>query len=679
MKEKKEPVKNEPINDIILKIGDTSFFDQENSICLLIELFRKIRPGYYENYQEAERNLQLLIKVLKEDKYIRICFIRLFTEIFKTAEIIEIFTESGIEGDPAFFREFKQRIKHKILPAERPQGSLLHAIDQVFYKSTDHIWIKNVNKKLWFDFFSILGININHSDQFRLRLSQSLHIVSSRITALCAHQEIKRHLANGELELFIEQNRLSMELSNFEEHAPVIEEKYRIIEEDLRIALKKCEKTIIRIQTETIHAGTSLQQTYLLKKIKQLIYRMCAILDIGKHENATDLWQLVDLFYALVKNENTKNNLKILIRSNIHVLAYRISEHEKDTGEHYITNDRKDFLHMFYSAMGGGLIAGIVAVIKCVLHNIKMAPFWQGFAYSINYATGFVLIHVSGSTLATKQPAMTASAIASAMDGKNNDNSSSNMSSLAILISKVWRSQTASFAGNLLLAFPVALLLAFLWYLVTGSNIVNVHHAQELLDMQNPLRSNCLLYACNTGFFLYLSSVITGYFDNKIMYGKIPERLLTHPFLSRNFSKKTVDRLAAYVKKNLGPIIGNICLGFFLGMAAFFGEIFGLDFDIRHITISTGQFAVGLQGLAYHVELQDLLFTIVGILLIGFFNFLVSFTLAFFTAAIARGLKFSQYKHFLRYLKRLLMRYPMDFIFPPKKERMEKDLIVRRR
>ncbi len=670
-------LKDGTLEGIILKIKHTLTFD-ENYIEFLVSIFRKIRPRYFENYQESEIKLQSLIQMLKEDKLalqkLRIMFVRLL----KNAEIIEIFTESGIEGDVTFFQEFKRRIKHKILPAKRSKGSLLHAVDQIFYKSDDYKWIKKVNKKLWFDLFSLLHFRVDFSDRLSKRLSQSLHIISSRILTIASLKEIRRNISNDELSAFIEQNSLSQRLINFNEHAPVVYQKYKIIEEDLRKQINRCDEIIQKIQSDSTIAGTSIQESYLLKRARQMLQRMIALLDIAGREKSADLWQFINLFYLIVENENTKNNLRKLFESNIQVLAFRISEHERDTGEHYITSGRKDFYKMFKSALGGGIIAGFIAVIKCFLHNIKMAPFWQGFAYSMNYATGFVLIHISGSTLATKQPAMTASAIASAMDTKkNNGVAEANMPRLAILVSKVLRSQTASFTGNLLLAFPVALLLAFLWYWATGANIMDTEHSEELLDMQNPLKSNSLLYACNTGFFLYLSGIITGYFDNKVLHDEIPERLKAHPFLIRTFKEKTLDKFANYVKKNLGPIIGNIAFGFFLGMTSFFADIFGIDFDIRHITISTGQFAVGLQGLNYHVGWFDLTFTILGILLIGFLNFLVSFILAFITASVSRELKFDQYRYFFIYLRRLIFRYPFDFIFPPKNQREEKDLMKR--
>jgi site-specific recombinase len=42
----------------------------------------------------------------------------------------------------------------------------------------------------------------------------------------------------------------------------------------------------------------------------------------------------------------------------------------------------------------------------------------------------------------------------------------------------------------------------------------------------------------------------------------------------------------------MGALVGNIALGFFLGMAGFIGHIFGIPFDIRHITIAAGNSAI---------------------------------------------------------------------------------------
>ncbi len=111
-----------------------------------------------------------------------------------------------------------------------------------------------------------------------------------------------------------------------------------------------------------------------------------------------------------------------------------------------------------------------------------------------------------------------------------------------------------------------------------------------------------------------------------------------------------------------------------LGFAAFFGYIFGIPFDIRHITIAAGNFAIGLYGLGTEAMLSDVIWSVVGVFLIGFFNFLVSFFLAFYVAVRSRGIKLRQYPSIIKYLNRMIKKYPLDFIRPPKNERKLTDI-----
>lgn len=677
MQQQVQDFETKNLQDCITQIKESYSFNRD-SLPMLIDLFRKIRPEFYGNYEKAESALTELNDLLESDKRALHKFRYLVASQFKNVEILELFAESGIQTEYNFFVEFRTRLEHKLLPLQRKKESLLRVIDLIFYKNSDYKWVEKIDRTVWERFFSLINLKADFSDDGLLqRLNQSLHIVSCRIAALCADKEIKSRLKHSELLLFIEQNRLAQKIIDFTPQSGLIIEKYQMIEEDLIKNLNVCNSIIEKVQKRSAAYGTSLQQTYLLKQIKQLLYRMRIILDIANKRVPLDLDRITSFFIGLVKSENVKNNVGILIRSNIQVLAYRISEHEQNTGEHYITTDKLGFFKMLLSSMKGGIFAALMAFIKSLLHEVKMAPFWQGFSYSLNYSAGFVGIHMTGSTLATKQPAMTASAIASVMEDKKTH--APNMSELAILLSQVWRSQTASFIGNLGLAFPVALLMAFLFHLIFGGNIVEGVQAQELLDWQNPLKSKCLLYACNTGVFLYLSGLVTGFVDNKVIHDHIPERIREHPFWTRFVPQKRIDRIADYTGKNLGPIIGNIFLGFCLGMANFFGYIFGIDFDIRHITISTGQFAIGLQGLGYHVATLDFVMTIIGILFIGFFNFLVSFTLAFFTASISRKINLRQYRHLFTYMRRLIARYPFDFILPPRRKRTADDLLKRKK
>jgi site-specific recombinase len=111
--------------------------------------------------------------------------------------------------------------------------------------------------------------------------------------------------------------------------------------------------------------------------------------------------------------------------------------------------------------------------------------------------------------------------------------------------------------------------------------------------------------------------------------------------------------------------VGSISLGFFLGMAGFLGSIFGIPFDIRHITIAAGNSSIGLYGVGYENIAPAYLATVfAGVLAIGFFNFLVSFSLSFFVAMRSRGLSVREFPQFFGILWRYFSNYPLDFVRP---------------
>src|SRR5262249_25529435 len=149
-------------------------------------------------------------------------------------------------------------------------------------------------------------------------------------------------------------------------------------------------------------------------------------------------------------------------------------------GNKYITSSRAEYRSMLVSAMNGGAIICVVTIIKNLLAKIDIPIFWHGFAYSVNYSLGFVAIEETHSTLATKQPAFTASGVASSLDTKQNTHQP-NLYSLAVTVAKVSRSQIASFIGNLIIVFPGTYLLAWLYHLVMRNKIVEGEAAAAIL------------------------------------------------------------------------------------------------------------------------------------------------------------------------------------------------------
>ena len=297
---------------------------------------------------------------------------------------------------------------------------------------------------------------------------------------------------------------------------------------------------------------------------------------------------------------------------------------------------------------------------------------WESLLYSITYAVGFVVIHMLHFTLATKQPAMTAAFLAASLDDIKDD--ASRFHHLAATVAKVSRSQLVSFAGNLIVVFPCSLLWIYALTKTMNSTIIEPANATALLKAVLPLYSLSFLYASIAGVFLFLAGIISGFGDNKVVVSKIGLRLESHPFLKKRMSAKHRQQLASYFEKNLGPLSGNILLGFMLGMAGFIGKITGLPFDIRHITFSTGNIAIGFYGTNGAISVGFVMAILLGIFIIGFFNFAVSFFLALQVAARSRGLKLSEYPHVAAAILIYFKNHPARFFYPEREKQSQPEL-----
>lgn len=636
------------------------------SLEFLTEIIGKIRPDKPRDFEQAETRFKALLYQIVQEKTSLFSLRKALLSQFLHTNIVPALTENGIESSRGFVQELMGKLKHKILPELRTPDNFLFVINKIFYKKHDYLWVEGIDKNLWMQFFECLGIQINLTDPALIKqFCQSLQLLSHRIANLGLEKEITQRFENFNDAVFpfLEQNRLINELLHQYQLKGSAATKTSL-QENITETLYNCNQSIQWIQDQKIKYGTSLSQAYILIRLQQMIERLFIILDVLDVDNSFNTERFVEYFSTVVHNENTKNSIKEFISENTSLLAYQIAEHGGRTGEKFITTTRKEFWRMFKGAAGGGIIISFIGIIKNLLGKMPAAPFWQGFLYSTNYSIGFILIQETGSTLATKQPAYTANNVASSFDlqkiGDEPD-----LRNLAITVAKVSRTQLASFAGNLIIVFPLTYILAWLFFAATGTKIAEGVAAQKLLTDQQPLNSLALLYACFTGFFLFASGLIAGFVENYVVYGKIAERLKSTRSFKNNFTEKRRYKIIHYIENNLGSLIGNISLGFFLGMAGFLGKTFGIPFDIRHITISAANAAIGFFGLNHAISTSELLYTLFGVALIGFLNFAVSFGLAFYVAVKSRGIHLRDYPEFAGILWKYFKSFPRDFIKAP--------------
>jgi site-specific recombinase len=643
--------------------------DRRRGLEFLIAFFSEIRPGSTKANKNAEKNLRAVTKQLQTEKIVLANMQHaLYSQLIHSG-LTNALTESGIPLARGFWQELANRIKHKILPPLQDEDDFLYVINNIFFRKSDYVWVETISRQAWIDFFEAVGFSFSQRDtDVKKELLQSLKILSYQVAQLGLEKEVLNYLPDEERTrdtVFVLQNYKVHELeSMLLDNA--VETAFTPLSSQLKNIIEDCYTQIDHIRESLSEKGASLQQTYLLLILSNRLQRMQLITDVLDTDHTFDTGRFVEIFRMLVRNEKRKNSIREFMSQGVGYLAYQIAEHKGNKGHKYITSSRRDFYSMIASAMWGGLIICFVAILKNVIGKLKLAPFPLGFLYSVNYSIGFIAIENTKSTLATKQPAFTASAVASSLDTRKH--SEPDLDNLAATVAKVSRSQIASFFGNLIIVFPVTYLLAAGYNELFTTKLVNDDTAFKLLKDQHPWRSGALLFACVTGFFLFLSGIIAGYWQNKIQYGQIKERLKKHPALKLSMSAKRLDRLANWVEKNFGSLMGNISLGFFLGFAGVLGKILGLPFDIRHITISAGNTAIGIEQLGIqNIPPYFLLAVLGGVLCIGFLNFLVSFSLAFIMAVKSRGIHLSQYPKLIRILAKYFLKHPREFVLPPKK------------
>ncbi len=642
--------------------------EAENSRVVLRELVGIIRPSLLRPKEQLIARIEELTHVLEHNPDLRVELMKHVTEVMK-GHSLALFTESGILSNEGFFAEFFRKIGHLLFPPAPDVKELRDTLNFVFYRRRDYQWVSAIPEEKLAQLFSTLIAEEDvtlASAQTLHRAYDSLEILVHRVTAIGVDPLIITRYPHLRAS-----NNPVMELNR---KLTALLEAYRAQDNpsfdaakhtEIRILIDDCIALARDIRARQHESGASLSLTYLIQRMRQHLARIKVFIDVLEHHSDHRSWKVqANFMQRLVQQENRRYSLRELVLKNIGVLAYQITEHGGRTGEHYITHGRKDYFHMLRSALGGGIIVGFLSIFKVAIYYLHYAPFGTAFLYSMNYSLGFIGIHLTHSTLATKQPAMTASRIAASLDA--HPSVDQGIQDLASLIVKVFRSQFVAFVGNIFIAFPVAFLVAQLYFMFIGQHIAGDEKAWRMIHELHPWDSLSLFHAGIAGVCLFLAGIISGYYDNAVVYRKIPERLFHHPVLERILPLGSRKKFSAYIGNNLGSLAGNFTLGIFLGSIGTLGFILGLPLDIRHITFASANFGLAVATLGPVLDAPTIGITILGILLIGFMNFIVSFSLALLVAVQSRRVAFGKAGLLFRALAVQFFKNPLAFVFPPK-------------
>ncbi|MDR6966714.1 site-specific recombinase [Flavobacterium arsenatis] len=670
------------VKDFIAKYFDEreEWREKEDDLEVLVLLIRFLRPLKPKRVTSVD--LSDLIDFLKQNKTYRYNLSVYIKEILEGKKFNKILSDAAILQDVDFIFEVKKRIFAKFLPNQPQKDTLEYVLNQVFYLDTDIIWVKKIPFDQLEKIYEVLGFKSLYITAESIsplsELMISMTLITQRISGRAMETDV--------IKMVPEFDGYESPFTAFEKELLEIEERikigpiYSISPDDLsykqlQVLHKQCEDFVEKAFSNTSKYGISLRVNQNLLRIRQQLERLKVLLPLLITKDKNDERQnSILLAIELIKYNCYKNNVRKFIAESTQLISYEVTQHTAKTGEHYITEGRKEYFRMFTTALGGGFIVGILCIIKLFLAKADTSYFGHAFLYSMNYSFGFIAIYILGFTLATKQPAMTAAALVRALEEgkKKQGDKIEKYGAFAILFARVFRSQFIAFVGNVIMAFPVSLLGIWLIDYAFDYNLAQDKWLKLLTDI-SPLHSAAIFHAAIAGVFLFLSGIISGSVANRDKHAQVYFRIQEHPFLKRTIGKKRTLKLANLYEKRWAGIISNFWFGIFMGSTASIGMFLGLNLDIRHITFASGNLALSMYGSKYVMDNAMLFWGIFGIGMIGLVNFLVSFGLSLGLAFRSRDISIFELRFVTGAIWKHFKRKPLSFFLPT--ERKKKTIV----
>ncbi|ENU24882.1 hypothetical protein F993_00265 [Acinetobacter proteolyticus] len=662
------------LSDLFLKMQEQ--LDQPQAVLdeqLLIELVNRIRPKNSNDADEVKQRIHALIKILLLTPTSAILLQNFLLKLISQYKQLSLYADSGILSLDGFWNQLGQRLGAHFLPLVEDGQQLKTLIGKVFHQENDGEWLDLIENQDWITLFNLLGESQSNTIEKQIsknELIKAITVLSYRISGIGLYPEF----INAQPEIteyespFLVQNREIVEF--IEKYKKQIDDQDAVVvlpppdASQAFVMLDQCREVVLKIRRATKRIGVSISLTYLLSLLEQAIDRIELLLTLLASKNDARYTALGELIVDLTKAHYNEKSVRHLLTSTSELIALQVTENASKTGEHYVSTDKAGFFGMYKAAAGAGAIIATMATLKILTARLVLAPFGHAFLYSMNYALGFMLIHVLHFTVATKQPAMTAAALASTVQ-QQKGSKTAQIAELAALIINIIRTQFIAILGNISIAIPTAALITFLWQYNLGEPLLNHAKSAALLHSLNPFTSLAVPHAAIAGVCLFFSGLIAGYFDNLAVYRKVGPRLKQHRRLKRWMGQPRLDKFANYIETNLGALAGNFLFGIMLGSMGTIGFILGLPLDIRHIAFASANFIQGLMTIG-GPDIGLILVSFLGVMLIGLTNLFVSFTLTIIVALRARRVRFAQWKPLAKLVTTHFLTRPSDFFWPPK-------------
>jgi site-specific recombinase len=642
----------------------------------LVEVFRWMRvPGAlvvagldYQSGQIQATRVRYLLLILEKNLEWKKSVARTLRSILRDTQALDLFCVTGLPSESGFVSEVLDRFMDKILPRPPHERDLGEVFSRLFSSEHDIKWLERLEGSVLSDIWKLFqyeesGEESRAWDDLRVDMEDSLLFLTGQIRAFALAPKLRVRMNPmarlRDLPFFEVTFHAQLLLKELRRDDPVTSSE--VVASFARV-LEACRDQLRAAHEHLDEFGVSVAIVYQLERIELIIRRVETLLEIliGR---TNDPAKIVRFLCSLILETHQRKSIGALCTENLSLISMKIAERSAEAGDHYITRTRKEYSAMFRKAAGGGTFTSFTAVGKLLIESLHIPYFLAGLFSSLNYALSFLGIYALGFTLATKQPAMTANALAAKMDGLDSPGA---RESLVDEIVNLIRSQGAAILGNIALVVPCVIAIEAALYFVRGTPFLSHEGALEILGKHSILGLS-VVHGAFTGVLLWFSSIVAGWIDNWSVYRELPQAIASSrrlkSFLGPTRLKSWVERY----QKHLAGVVGNVALGFLLGMTPKILGFFGLPLDVRHVTLSTGvvSFAASSLGLEA-LRTPELWLAVLGIVGIGVMNLGVSFFLALLVALKARRIRAPMREEIYGEVMARFRKTPTSFFLAPK-------------
>ena len=607
--------------------------------------------------------LRFLLQVLDRNPSQAERFGATLRSILKDNDARSLFADTGMAARPALVGELVSRIQANLLPVAPNQAELSVVFALLFVSEQDAEWVGALDETI---VLRLLQHVNGSADGPALPLAELSEALADSIVLLC--NQIAATVLSAPIRLRLdnpaENARVLMQLSPMA-HELVgtgagTNERLQALNR-LHAALAQVRAAIESVYEHLERFGVSVDVVFQVERARLRLERVEQLLAVWADSRSVAAY--IALTSQLITANLNRRSVRALLAQSFSLLGRKVVERSAETGEHYIARTRKDYFGMLKMAAGGGVVTAATVYLKFFITSLHFNKFIESVFLSIDYVASFLTIHFAHFTLATKQPAMTAPALAQKLDDVGTpEGREAFVDETVALI----RSQVAAIVGNLSLVFPVALGVQWLAHRFFGAHLISTEKAQATIDSFS-LLGPTPFFAAFTGVLLWLSSLAAGWADNWFALHRLQDGLAYHRRLNWVFGAARAGRIANVVKSHVAGVVANVSLGVLLGMIPALFAFTGLPVEVRHVTLSTGSVAAAIGVLGFGtVKTAAFWWAVGGIASMAVLNLAVSFAFAFTMALQSHGLRASARRLLRRDVLRRLAQHPLQTILPPK-------------